>query len=594
MDARTPKQVVLRAIMPLADIKPILKAAQDEGIEARDLGGGTYEFQAGFGRVLRSCLGTVDDSPDWSPFCVNYTFRDGHTAAVGVGPDEFPARPASGVVRQRGNWILAASNKQALADIPDDPVRLLGGLNERYTLASKADIKNLPAATRDRATASVTSFFQTAAEVRARAETDEQREARNRILQQMSVGITQAIKDLDTILFGIGVDRKANSARLDFVTTFLPGSKSAGKRAKSADLRTDFAGLADPSASIVFTFTEKLDEEDAARAKANAAAYTRILQAELDKTLPKGDEIDAQELLKSLMLAIEKTVAGGKIDGGFMLKLAPDNLQFVAGLRLVETAEVEQAVKEWLTRAAKASMDKPVAINFDAEVHEGIRFHVLSEPTNPGTGDPKSGAMWARLLGEKTEVLWGIGEESLYLACGRDAAKALKEVIDKSRSATDKSTPPMQLSVAVTPIVQLVALGSEGDARKRAEMFLKVLSAKAGEDHANSGKDHVKLTATRIPNGSRVRLEVEEGVLRMLASIPKINEAVRDAAPATGEDASKAGEVQPSPSSAPRATASPRAIPRATRGHWLPRGRGVLQRTSRFKSLGASRQACSA
>jgi len=123
------------------------------------------------------------------------------------------------------------------------------------------------------------------------------------------------------------------------------------------------------------------------------------------------------------------------------------------------------------------------------------------------------GEKLAALVGQTMDVVVGISDDSLYLAAGRDAAKTLKQAIDASKAGAGKALPPMQLSLAAGAIAQFVAAIGDEDVKPGAEMVAKMLEGSAG-------KDHVKLTATQIPNGAQVRLEVEEGLLKLAGAIP--------------------------------------------------------------------------
>jgi len=469
MGDESPEPVV-QAILPLTDVKPIVQALQQIGIQAKE-SGGTYEVQAG---------------------------------------------PRTVVFKQKGRWTLVASSKDALADIPEEPASLLGGLNEKYDLAVSVAIKNIPAAIRDGAMFPLTMAFQMAMQQRMPGEGEGQYAFRSRMAEQLLKQITEAIKDLDTILLGLSVDRKANAARLDLVTTVLPGSKMAKKLARSADLKTDFAGLADPNAALLFTLTRKMDEEDVAQAKSNTGLLRTNLLAELGG-LPGASAEDAKlvkQLAGDLMDVLEKTVEGGKLDGGLKVKLAPKNLQVVAAVRVADGAKLDKVVKQVIERVGKENPAATQLIKLDAETHQGVRFHTLTVSSDM-VPSPHEKDQFSKVFGDKVTVILGIGDDSVYLAVSPDAAKTLKEVIDKSKSASDKSTPPMQLSVAATPIAQFVAEVGDPGAKQGAGMLLKVVSASAG-------KDHVKLTATLVPNGSQARLELEEGILRVIGTVPKM------------------------------------------------------------------------
>jgi hypothetical protein len=452
MSADSPEPVV-QAVLPFTDVKPLVKAMQDKGVVPRELGGGAYEIQAG---------------------------------------------PRTILFKQSGSWTLLASSKEALDAIPSDPAALLGGLNEKYTAAVSIAVKNIPPQVREGLMAGFGIGFQMAT----------QRPLPEQALNQ----IAEALKDLDTVLLGLAVDRSTHAVRLEAVATAVPGSKMARKWAKSGDLKTDMAGLADPNAAVLLTIARKLDDEDIAQTKTVLAGLKQRIQGQLDMLPPDAKPV--KQLADALMAVLEKTIEGGKIDGGLMVGLAPKNAQVVAGAKIADGAKLNDAVKMVAERALK-ELPPEVAkmVKLDAETYQGVHFHVVTPPLAAIEDSPHGHEheLISHLFGDKVDLVLGIGDDSAYLAVSSDAAKTLKGVIDKSKAAPGKSAQPLQVSIALTPIARLIAeiYAARGGDKQAAEMVVKVLSA------AN-GQDHVKLSATLIPNGSKVQLELEEGVLRLI------------------------------------------------------------------------------
>jgi len=98
------------------------------------------------------------------------------------------------------------------------------------------------------------------------------------------------------------------------------------------------------------------------------------------------------------------------------------------------------------------------------------------------------------------------------LAVGRDAAKTLKKAIDDSKAAAGKEVPPLRISVAAMPIANFIAqIADDDNAVEAARRFAEALKQVGN-------KDHVIVTAQPIPQGVRVRLDVEEGLVKAVAS----------------------------------------------------------------------------
>jgi hypothetical protein len=117
------------------------------------------------------------------------------------------------------------------------------------------------------------------------------------------------------------------------------------------------------------------------------------------------------------------------------------------------------------------------------------------------------------MVGKTLEVVLGIADDKLLVAVGRDAAKTLKRALDQSKAAAGKEVPPLQISFAYTPIFKFAAQSGDDEQAKAVLRTLAEALQKAG------GKDHLTLTAQPILQGFRLRLEVEEELLKALASM---------------------------------------------------------------------------
>jgi hypothetical protein len=116
------------------------------------------------------------------------------------------------------------------------------------------------------------------------------------------------------------------------------------------------------------------------------------------------------------------------------------------------------------------------------------------------------------MVGDTLDVVLGIGDDKVLLAVGRDAAKKLKGVIDRSKANHDKEVLPMQVSFSLKPIAKFIADVAEDDNVKARAAGVASALEKA------DGKDHITLTSKSVTNGVRVRLEAEEGLLKLLGS----------------------------------------------------------------------------
>ena len=429
-------------------------------------------------------------------------------AVDGVYEVDAKARPV--YVKQKGDWAFICASPEALAKMPDDPVKALGGLNEKYDLAVRASVQNVPPPIRQMITAQIQIGAAAGMEQLA-GETDEQYAVRTKLAKQAIEQAIAAINDLDTVLLGFSIDNKGSKAFLDIEVTAVEGSKTAkDMAAAAAESKTNMAGFFMPEAALTGNWAGKLSETDITQAKSTIASVRQKAIAELENQGLAEAEVDlAKQLLGDIMDVVDKTVESGKVDGAAAVLLDSDALTLLVGGHLVEGAKLEKVLKQLADLATKEDPEIAKLVKLDAEKHQGVNLHAISIPIPDETEDRDK---VVKLVGENLDVVIGISETGLYLAAGRDAMAKLKGAIDKSKAEAGKEIPPMHVSLAVTPIAKFVAEFGEDEAKPVAEMIVAALEKSAG-------KDHVTLTSNPIERGMKVHLELEQGILKLLGSL---------------------------------------------------------------------------
>ena len=167
---------------------------------------------------------------------------------------------------------------------------------------------------------------------------------------------------------------------------------------------------------------------------------------------------------------------------------------------------MENALKKF-AKLAEKEPNFP-GIKFDADKHAGVRFHTTSIPVPKDEGISK-------VLGDKLDVAVGIGAKSVYLAVGTDSLKLVKDA-DRQVEGPGRASqlPPFQLNVSLAPIFQFAAAMQDEDASPELKTMAEVLAKSGGKD---------KVTLVVLPDKSKltIRLEAQEGVLRLLANAGK-------------------------------------------------------------------------
>jgi hypothetical protein len=153
-------------------------------------------------------------------------------------------------------------------------------------------------------------------------------------------------------------------------------------------------------------------------------------------------------------------------------------------------------------------------VKFDADRAGAVRFHTISVPI---PADAKNRDKVVQLLGDKLEVVVGIGAENVYVSAGRNALGTLKQAIKTSAAVKSRPTSPVAISVAFEPIARTIAAVGEEKDRPAAQIM-------ATELKKAEGMDHVRLVAKSVPQGIQYRLELEPGVVRVIGHMATLKQ----------------------------------------------------------------------
>jgi hypothetical protein len=408
--------------------------------------------------------------------------------------------------KKLGNWAFVAAKETQLAKLPDDPAKLLGDLPKNYLWAVRLFVANLPAQLRDLAVAQIQMISQA---MLAQAQGTEQELIRAR-MQRSLQQLERAVKELDQVTLGFEVDRQARKAHLDVQLTALPDTKMAKDIAAGAALKTDFAGFADPKAAIVANWnafaanpptTEELNKQiDVLRKKALEQLGMVGLSEEDSKT--------AQKILDDLLDVARQTILGGRIDGGMCLVLEANAATSVVGGRIAAGAKLNDALKRLVDLAVKAAPDAADMVKFNAGTLAGMQLHTATIPVPP---DVENRPQVVKLVGENLDLVVAVGEESAYLAVGRDAMDALKQVVARSQAERGKAAQPLAVTVSLIPLSRFIAEVGDEQAKQNFRRIHEQIKGLAG-------KDALRLTVNPVERGLQIRLEAEEAVLKAAAS----------------------------------------------------------------------------
>jgi len=411
---------------------------------------------------------------------------------------------------EEGGWVFFAKQQSELKLRPKSPGKLLGPLNEQYDFAVQVNVDALPDSLRQQFIAEMKRESANELE-RKPHEDDVEFQLRTRIIKSIIRAVETITGDTEQVTLGYTLDGDAERAFIEVAVSAKPNTKMAEQFAALADSRTRYSGFILPDAALTARWSGQCVHVDAQNVTEMTAAIKTKLMEEIDAE-DKSDEEKAfaKDLVSEALAIMEGTVASGKADGAVSVRLGPNAVTLVGAGFISDGKILEGIVKRIKDVAAS---EKPLVnewVTIDADRYKDVSLHMVSVPI-PDDADDREKAV--SLIGDSLDVVVGMGEESIYVAAGRDAMKTLKQALADSSDEAYRTVPPMQMSMALKPIAEFAAVvGDDEQERKHAKMIATFL-----EDV--SGRDNVSMTARPIKHGVSLRIEAEEGILRLLGKV---------------------------------------------------------------------------
>jgi hypothetical protein len=435
------------------------------------------------------------------------------------GVYQIPAGAKTLYAVHKGKWAFVADSAEHLTKVAAEPAPLLGDLPTKYDLAVRASIKNLPKEYREQLLAQLRAGAEAGMQ-QMPGEDEEAYAMRLGVAKQTIQTLTTLVNDLDNVLLGWNVDSQTKTTYLDLELMAQAGTKLADRFAEIKPGPTNFAGLLLPGAAINANSIGTLSDTQLAQARNTLATLRKSIMKELENQHLTDDEAKlASQLLGNIVDVVQKTLETKKTDAAMTIVLDPAAVTLVAGVSIADGAKLENVLQQLAKEVQKNDQTAGV-VKIAAETYQDIHLHVVSLPTP----DPKL----APLVGDTLEGVVGVSNDKLLVAVGRDAAKTLKKVIGQLKTTAGKQVPPLEIKLAAGAIAKFVGQVSDNPQLKASAMMAAGMLAKAGD------KDHVTITAQPIPQGVRVRLEFEEGLLQAIGSMTQMLGAMTPTAPAGG------------------------------------------------------------
>ena len=412
-----------------------------------------------------------------------------------------------GYVKQQGAWAFFAEKPEMLAQCDANPVALLGKLKKEYIVAGRIFLANIPEGIRTKFLDQLKQGMQKDA-AQHDGESSGEYANRKKVTGQLESYVTRVFGELDQVLFGWGLDRTAEKTFVDVSVTAKSGSTTAEEMGLAAKATTQFAGFHIPGAAVTAVWAGLIPPAKQEMAAGAIEAARGKGLSDIEKQCPENNRAAAKEVFNDGANLLQKIVKSGHVDGVATVLVGPTA---ATGLLAGYVADGALLDKMLHTIAKAAIADHPELEQFVKldEKSGAINYHKISIPIPANSEDAEKAV---KLIGEKLEIVIGVGKENAYLAAGRDAMATLQKAIEGSAQAGAKAVSPLEISVAVKPVAALTAAVGKPQEQPQAAMI-------ESELQKTPGKDHVKLMVRPIANGVQVHLEIEQGLVRLFGHL---------------------------------------------------------------------------
>ena len=406
-------------------------------------------------------------------------------------------------------WAFLVDDPEIFHYVPKDPAAALGGLNEQYDAAMRIYPANIPAHHREKMRAKMQECCQKG--MSRHKDDNKHRQVIREIMAKHSRQQWATLcDDMESITVGWSLDEDVHQGILEVTLVAKEGSKTAKFVSGADQVRTAFGGFTLDDALIEARATGRHVPLAPAELKKVIAAIQAMAYERIEHKAKNDTEAAVgKRLVDGLLGVAAKTCRSGHIDGAIALRVEEDATTLIHGRHIADGAKLEATIKEFIAAVRKKHAEKvDKVLTLDAAKYRGVNFHVVSFPIPEKC---KRREQVIQAVGERMTIVLGIADEAVYLAAGRDAMKSLKQAIAASEVAENWTVPPLAVTMSVEEWAEWATQCPVEKVNTKAEEALKLL------DKADDA-DAVRIVAIPVDNGLKFSLQIEEGVLRLMAA----------------------------------------------------------------------------
>jgi hypothetical protein len=394
------------------------------------------------------------------------------------------------VVKKVGDVAFMSTDEKMFDNIPDAPESMLEDLPTKYNLAAKIYGQRIPEALREQWLETIRDGYESQMEMMGE-------DSIQADLQEMNwKQIETAFSDMDCITVGMIADKEAKHLAFDMEVLARSGSELAKKMGQSMlKEESRFKGFLMDGSAMSAHASAAMAKEDMEQSKKLLNKLPEMMKEQLeDEDLSDEDVKTLESLASDFAKIVSDTLDGGKFDGGALLMMEDQDINFASGFLLANPKDLEAMVKKYvpiLERKAGSGMQ----VELNSGNHKDVTFHRITIDV------PDEEAV--KVLGEQVQVIVGIGKDTSYLGFGNNPQDLIKKAMDGSGPSGKQ--PAFQMNFQVGQFLKMAEKANDDPVVKK--MAKKLLT---------DGNDRVRVVSEYMENGYRARFEVQDGILSLI------------------------------------------------------------------------------
>lgn len=379
---------------------------------------------------------------------------------------ERPGSPYHVLVRN--GYAFSADSPTTIQPIQVTPDQLTRGFRDRYDVALVLDLKQVPQKFKVRYVEEIRSTI----EPWLQKQDDEPAETANlrKAVGKIALDLFQRVV-IDTSVVSIGgrLDPKSRHLIFEVVVEADKGSALATGLNRLISRRSEFGPMISPD-----------------------------VPAGLALNLPLGSLV-----AQVMEIPVDTSSKSGPLEMGVQLVGSQlGKLSLIGALRGDQVVELNKAVPRWIIQLDQS--DKFASVHESFVVHDGVVFHSMIPREMPNT--------ITQLVGSEIEILVGQDAEMIWVGIGSP-----ESLLDQMKSAIDSVSKSSEVR-SIAPLVQARFQARQLPELVPSELLSSNLDPEVSRKVFAKGQDGCSLALEPIANGIKMRIEMEEGFVRLIGT----------------------------------------------------------------------------